>query len=281
VLKQRLIQNAAATSSAETSKKNLNNRLRQLQQQGVQMAASYSQLVMDASAGIEALIANDDSSSNVNLSVFQALQEQALSDLAAVEVQISTAKVALGRLQELNSAPTDAAAQAGVKGIKAATKKAESDNVCDAHKAEQCPTCGQELLPEARAAREKEVIATLATLRTERETLNGKVEDCRRRLDQATRAKAISEQIRSLNDREKEAKSELTGLEAAAANRTDEANRLGKEIAVRESLRTRILQEIADKETEMTESLHDAETKLKSLQEEENKLRRTIDEVRL
>ena len=79
----------------------------------------------------------------------------------------------------------------------------------------QCPTCGQELLPEAQAVRVTELQRVIDKMMKEKDVFVQRNLNIRNRLDQAGKAKRVQEQWMTIRDSNKGLQGEIEECEAS------------------------------------------------------------------
>ena len=202
-----------------------------------------------------------------NVQYLQALQDLSLSNLASVNVSVTTNEKSLKNLLTVNSDDNSNLRDNKLK-------------LCEIHTLEQCPTCGQELSSNQLHLREIELRNILVTQQIELKSLQIKNTDIKRRYDLSVRAKSIYDQWYGLQDRKKELLIDINNNDELIRNIENDEKNHENELNAILIEKTKIQNEDSMKENLVTAQIEEAESNLKNSVILELKLRTDVEEVR-
>jgi hypothetical protein len=149
----------------------------------------------------------------VDLPYLQAVRDACMTDLASIKVRLDAANKALKNLQETHATLIPGLVPGpGVTPGRTSTNSTDnvSPVVCAAHKAEECPTCGQTLSSSARTEREREVNNTATSLLSELKAVEACSADLNKRIEQGQSARTAYQKWHDFNDRNRDVSDEVS-----------------------------------------------------------------------
>ena len=224
---------------------------------------------------------------------FRRRYDVCVADLAGVTVRLAAAKKSLNNL-EVNDGPTNKSVSTISTFFKSVTGTGNNDNnsssgsssssssstaPCSAHRVEECPTCGQELSPDALAKRITEVSSSVFSLQRELRAAQDRIDDAKRRLDLSLRAEALLIESNTTFGRCNECLSQIEKYETLVSEISSNEIAYQNEIAEWSSAKKKIEEEDNLMETKTNASAELAEKQLQDLNALEQKLRIDVEEV--
>ena len=225
----------------------------------------------------------------VDLPYLQAVRDACMTDLASIRVRLDAANKALKNLQDTHVTLIPDTVQGpgvtlGASQVRSGTNSTDSTNiapstVCAAHKAEECPTCGQTLSSSARTEREREVNITATSLLLELRVVEACSADLNKRIEQGQSARNLYQKWHDLNDRSKDVLDEVTQAGKLILKMKEDEKVFNSELD-RQILEKREIEEndsIIENQNNI--ALEESLDKLKNSTLLEKKLRMDVDEV--
>jgi transcription elongation factor Elf1 len=225
----------------------------------------------------------------VDLPYLQAVRDACMTDLASIRVRLDAANKALKNLQDTHVTLIPDTVQGpgvtlGASQVRSGTNSTDSTNiapstVCAAHKAEECPTCGQTLSSSARTEREREVNITVTSLLLELRVVEACSADLNKRIEQGQSARNLYQKWHDLNDRSKDVLDEVTQAGKLILKMKEDEKVFNSELD-RQILEKREIEEndsIIENQNNI--ALEESLDKLKNSTLLEKKLRMDVDEV--
>ena len=260
------------------------------------LSPSYEQIVSTAMTGElrQALFTTD----------FQRRNDACVTDLAGVTVLLATAMKTMKNLdvgvdadtesgmdlisrssasvknylKPVNTSITTTASNSSI-GSGDSSNSSSSTVPCSVHSAEQCPTCGQALSPDALDRRIAEVASSITSLQRELRTTQDKSNDAKRRLDLSIRAEALRSESNVHVGRQNDCITQIGKNEALIAEISSNERIYQAEILEWIKEKKKIEDEDNLMENQTNALIEIAEKKLQSLNLLEQKLRSDVDEV--
>jgi hypothetical protein len=217
---------------------------------------------------------------------FRRRYDVCVADLAGVTVRLAAAKKSLNNL-EVNDGPTNTSTSTVSSSFKSITDTGSNDNnsssssaaPCSAHRAEECPTCGQELSSDALAKRITEVSSSVFSLQRELRAAQDRIDDAKRRLDLSLRAEALLIESNTTFGRCNECLSQIEKYETLVSEISSNEKAYQNEIAEWSNAKKKIEEEDNLMESKTNASAELAEKQLQDLNALEQKLRVDVEEV--
>lgn len=221
---------------------------------------------------------------------FRRRYDVCVADLAGVTVRLAAAKKSLNNL-EVNDGPTNTSTSTISSLFKSVTGTGSNDNSnnssssssstaqCSAHRVEECPTCGQELSPDALAKRITEVSSSVFSLQRELRAAQDRIDDAKRRLDLSLRAEALLIESNTTFGRCNECLSQIEKYQTSVAEISSNEKAYQNEIVEWSNAKKKIEEEDNLMESKTNASAELAEKQLQDLNALEQKLRIDVEEV--
>jgi len=264
-VRESIIHIRSSSNSTVSTRAGLIKKLQLVDQQRQSLVTNLKNLTQLIDVQFQSNYNNSLQQVNEMESVTRKELDASVTAYAAINFRKNTTQISITRLQESS------------KNI---TNTRLNDATCSSHNAENCPTCGQEMVIGAREKREKELQEELIIINEEQIKLNKLCENLRRQLDLILKAKANLDSLIQLEAQAIEIRSEISSIDVSQADSNGKLQLLEKSLQSKTAEKIKAEQALIALESAQTASLQAAEDKVRSLTERSREIYSKIEELR-
>lgn len=266
-VRENIVHIKSSLNSTSNSRTNLIKKLQLVDQQKQSLSVNLKNLT-----SLLSLQNQNNSNYNTTLKLVTDLEglsrknlDTTISALASINVRKNTTELSIIRLQE---------------SIRNKASNATSDANCTGHNSENCPTCGQEIVAEARQIREKELQEELLLINEEQLKLNKLCESLRRQVDLIMKTKASLDSLMQIETQAVEIRNEVSSIDSSISDGNNKLLLLEKSLQSKTAERLKAEQALIALESSQSASLQAAEEKIRLLAERARELSVKIEGLR-